>query len=149
MKLGQWGGWQEEQRERGGDGHLAGDEVLAHRQGHLDGIGLVGDGGGIELDLPGSVSFVGLVHGLAEHLLVLAGAQHGTDVDDLGVAGGAGEGAGEKQGERSALGACPAGRPCRPAPPGPRGLGAAGPPRSRSRGPAERPGVRGESCPRC
>lgn len=39
---GEWGG-----------GHLAGDEVFAHRQGHLDGVGLVGDGGGVELDLPG------------------------------------------------------------------------------------------------
>lgn len=78
--------------------HLAGDEVLAHRQGHLDGVGLVGDGGGIELDLPGAMPLVGLVHGLAEHLLVLPRAQHRADVDDLGVAGGAGEGAGEKQG---------------------------------------------------
>lgn len=83
----------------GGGGHLAGNEVLAHRQGHLDGVGLVGDGGGIELDLPGAMPLVGLVHGLTEHLLVLPRAQHSSDVDDLGVAGGAGKGAGEKQGE--------------------------------------------------
>ena len=83
----------------GGGGHLAGDEVFAHRQGHLDGVGLVGDGGGVELDLPGAMPLVGLIHSLAEHLLVLPRAQHRANVDDLGVAGGAGEGAGEKQGE--------------------------------------------------
>lgn len=80
-------------------GHLAGDEVFAHRQSHLDGVGLVGDGRGIELDLPGAVPLVGLVHGLTEHLLVLPRAQHSSDVDNLGVAGGAGKRAGEKQGE--------------------------------------------------
>lgn len=114
MKPGQWEGWRGRGRvgEAVGGGvgagavealglggwHLAGDEVLAHRQGHLDGVGLVGDGGGIELDLPGAMPLVGLVHGLAEHLLVLPRAQHRADVDDLGVAGGTGEGAGEKQG---------------------------------------------------
>lgn len=87
------------QQEPWGGRHLAGDEVLAHRQGHLDGVGLVGDRGGVELDLPGAVPLVGLVHSLAEHLLVLPRAQHRADIDDLGVAGGTGEGAGEEQGE--------------------------------------------------
>lgn len=83
-----------------GPGYLAGDEVLADGESHLNGVGFVRDRGGVELQLPGAVPLVGLVHRLAEDLLVLLGAQHRADIDDLGVTAGAGERGGEEQGEQ-------------------------------------------------
>lgn len=71
--------------------YLAGDEVLTYRQCHLDGVGPVGDGGGVELDLPGAMSLVGLAHRLPKYLLMFFGAQNRPDIHNLGVAPGSGK----------------------------------------------------------
>lgn len=80
--------------------YLAGDKILADGQGHLDGIGLVRDRGGVELDLPGAMSLVGLVDGLAEDLLMFLGAQHRADIDDLRFAAGTSEREGDEHSEK-------------------------------------------------
>lgn len=61
--------------------HLVGDQVLAHRQGHLDGVGLVRDGDGVHLELVLPVQSVGLAHRLLKHLFIALLTQHGADVD--------------------------------------------------------------------
>lgn len=77
-------------------GYLAVDQVLAHRQSHLDRVGLVRDGNGVQLELVPAVHLVGLVHGILEHLLVPLLAQDGPDVHDLGLAAGPRAGAREE-----------------------------------------------------
>ena len=60
--------------------HLVGDEVLADRQSHLDGVGFVCDRDGVHLELVFPVQVVGLRHRLLEHLLIALLTQHSADV---------------------------------------------------------------------
>lgn len=76
-----WGWWVTDQYGV----NLAGDEVLADGQSHLDGIGPVDDRGGIELDLPGAMPLVGLVDSIPEEHFMFFGAQDRPDVHDFGV----------------------------------------------------------------
>lgn len=70
--------------------YLVGNEVLAHRQGHLDGVGLVCNRDGVHLELVLPVQSVGLAHRFLEHLLVTFLTQDGADVHQPGLAATAG-----------------------------------------------------------
>ena len=76
--------------------YLTGDEVLAHRQSHLDGVGLVRYGDGGQLEFVPAVHLVGLGHRIFEDLLVPLLAEDRPDVHDLRLAAGPRAGAREE-----------------------------------------------------
>lgn len=63
--------------------YLAGDKVFTDRQRHLDGVGFVGDGDGVQFELLPAVDLIGLGHCVLKDLFVPFLAQNRTDVDDL------------------------------------------------------------------
>lgn len=79
--------------------YLVGDEVLTHRQRHLNSVGFVGDGDGVEFKPVSAVHHACLVHRILKHLLVPLLAQHRADVHDFHLAATRSAGAGEQNQE--------------------------------------------------
>lgn len=70
-KWGEWGRMTAgEWRLEAGGTYLAGDEVLADGQCHLNSVGFVRDGDGVEFKPVSAVHHAGLVHRILKHLLV-------------------------------------------------------------------------------
>lgn len=79
--------------------YLAGDEVLTHGQRHLNGVGFVRDGDGVESEPVSAIQRAGLVHRILKHLLVAFLAQHRADIHDFHLAAAQSAGAGEQNKE--------------------------------------------------
>lgn len=79
-----------------GSTYLAGDEVLTHGQRHLNSVGFVRHGDGVEFKPVSAVHHAGLVHRILKHLLVALLAQHRADVHDFHLAASQSAGAGEQ-----------------------------------------------------
>lgn len=87
--------------------YLVWDEILTHGQCHLNGVGLVRDGDRVHLKLVFAVDVVGLGHRVLEHLFVALLAQHGADVDDLGLAAAPCTWAGHEESKENQTHVCP------------------------------------------
>lgn len=76
--------------------YLTGDEVLADRESHLNGVGFVRYGDGSQLEFIPPIDVVRLGHSIFEDLLVPFLAQDGPDVHNLRLAAGPRTGAREE-----------------------------------------------------